>query len=316
MENDMRLQERLLLDPPIDCLFGSSRVIVGDLSGVGARLRHDAKLDPGSRAPLHLAPGVSCESEVVWCMPSASTYAFESGVRLFSEAKTIRPFLEHLIEDGRTRRVEERRKSSRYSVVPGHSGNFEGAEVRVADISSRGVRVVSPQKFEVGHKGRFLFIPSGDSLIVDVSARVVWCTLQSIWGEGERHYDAGLAVLEMHGLMRAAIGALSEAGGCVKDTRSLVVKARLENLEGEPPELEEGIDRESGGRISLVRRVRSRLESDPIERDRWLHQADLAAQHPMIRGLAGPIVEHREALAAWEFLDRSIDPSLVTIAFD
>jgi len=34
-----------------------------------------------------------------------------------------------------------------------------------------------------------------------------------------------------------------------------------------------------------------------------------------LRGIAGPIATHTEALAVWEYLDRSVDPTVIALGF-
>jgi hypothetical protein len=48
----------------------------------------------------------------------------------------------------------------------------------------------------------------------------------------------------------------------------------------------------------------------------WYRRARLIINDPATRTLAPPIAHHPDALAVWEYLDRSVDPSIVGRAFE
>jgi hypothetical protein len=48
----------------------------------------------------------------------------------------------------------------------------------------------------------------------------------------------------------------------------------------------------------------------------WYRRARLVINDPATRALAPPIADHPDALAVWEYLDRSVDPSIVGRAFE
>ncbi|MBW3564008.1 MAG: PilZ domain-containing protein [Acidobacteria bacterium] len=311
MENQRTL-ERHPIDPPIDALLGANAVQIGDLSSIGARLRHPQKLQPGLRAQLHLEGGVSCETELVWCHPSVSTVAFESGVRILNDSNKVEALLDKLVREGRTSRVEDLRGSARYGVTGGVHGHFGDVQVRIVDISSKGTRVETAARLDPGTEARLRFVPEGSDLSIEVNSVVVWRRLSAVWGKDNYRYDAGIFVKEMHGMMRAAIGLLAEMDRCSKDTTSLLLKSRFARFE--LPEPKPGLDQESGGRLTLIRCIRDMLRSNPVEKSRWMERSKTAMGHPMIKGVAGPIAEDAEALAVWEFVERSIDPSIVAAA--
>ena len=48
----------------------------------------------------------------------------------------------------------------------------------------------------------------------------------------------------------------------------------------------------------------------------WYRRARLIINDPATREVAPPIANHPDALAVWEYLDRSVDPSIVGRAFE
>ena len=66
----------------------------------------------------------------------------------------------------------------------------------------------------------------------------------------------------------------------------------------------------------LIQAVRVYLSKDPEESRTWTEIATKTSQSPDIRAAAGPIREHIEALAVWEYLERSVDPSILALSFE
>jgi hypothetical protein len=62
--------------------------------------------------------------------------------------------------------------------------------------------------------------------------------------------------------------------------------------------------------------VREELRLNPDEAMHWYRRARLIINDPTTRALAPPIAHHPDALAVWEYLDRSVDPSIVGRAFE
>ena len=61
--------------------------------------------------------------------------------------------------------------------------------------------------------------------------------------------------------------------------------------------------------------VREELRLNPEEAVHWYRRARVSINDPATRALAPPIADHPDALAVWEYLDRSIDPGIVSRAF-
>lgn len=312
---------RHLLEPPIDCRFGKTSAMLTDISISGARLCHWKGLEGGSKANLELEIGsgevVNFESLVVWSHAISNQVCgdYTSGLKVIADPVLVGDVIEKMVRKGLTKRIAENRRSNRFLVHAGIEAQAGNEEVRIFDLSSSGARVESSTKLPVGERLVFSFeLPKSDFLIA-VTVEVIWSYLSAIWSDTENRYSSGLRAVENPGMMRAAIGHLSDLKYAEKDVRSLALKSRLENYEIHEVECKDEIDRESGGRVSLVRRVRDVLEKRDADAERWLERAKEISQQSDIRGVAGPIAQDLEALAVWEFLDRRVDPSLVALGF-
>jgi hypothetical protein len=65
----------------------------------------------------------------------------------------------------------------------------------------------------------------------------------------------------------------------------------------------------------LIEGVREELRLNPDESMHWYRRARLVINDPATRQIAPMIADHPDALAVWEYLDRSLDPSIVGRAF-
>jgi hypothetical protein len=66
----------------------------------------------------------------------------------------------------------------------------------------------------------------------------------------------------------------------------------------------------------LIQGVREELRLNPDEAMHWYRRARMVIADPATRALAPSIAHHPDALAVWEYLDRSVDPSIVSRAFE
>lgn len=311
---------RHLLEPPIDCHFGGRGAMLTDISVSGARLCHWKGLEGGAKGNLEFELGdgrsLAFEAIVVWSHAVSQQRCGDhsSGLKLMADPSAVGDAIEQMVRRGLTRRIAENRRSNRFLVQSSIDGTVGDRRIKICDLSSTGARVESEHRLRVGDRMRLEFRLPRSDFKIDVAVEVVWSYLTAIWSDTENRYGAGLRAVENPGMMRAAIGHLSDIRLAEKDVRSLALKSRLENYEVPILDAEDGVDRETGGRISLVRGVRSALENR-VDAERWFERAREVARKPDIRGVAGPIAGDIEALAVWEFLDRSVDPSLVVLGF-
>ena len=321
---NLRTAERFLLVPPLAASFGSSSVAICDISARGARVRHDQPLEVGKKAALKVRmegtpTPISLEGVVIWTQLDPGSRKFESGVRTYGSPDAVNTLISQLLASKRSNRIEELRNSDRFFLMPALEGYFAAKPVRIANISARGARIETSAEIRTGTSQPLAFrIPESSHDIV-VSATVVWTSVKAISGSDVRTYHAGLSVSDKHEMMRLAIGQLCEDGRAVMDTTSLTLKlkimrARARHFAPSYKAIEEsGVPAEQ---YLLIQGVREELRLNPEEAMHWYRRARLVINDPNTRKAAPSIVNHPDALAVWEYLDRTVDPTIVGRAFD
>jgi hypothetical protein len=320
---NLRTAERFLLVPPLAATFGATPVAVCDISEKGARFRHDRALEAGAKSVLQIAGAgapVNLEAMVVWTQPDAQFVGkFLSGVRTYAPAEVVQSLLAHLQTSHRSHRIEELRSTDRFYVAPSLDGMFGGRPVRIEDLSARGARIVAPMEPRRASFAALQFVVPSSDIEVVVKAQVVWTSLKAITGATSKSFRAGLLIAEKAELMRLAIGRLCEMNRAALDMHSLrlklkVLRARARQHAPSYPQIEAaGIPAEQ---YLLIQGVREELRLNPDEAMHWYRRARLIIAEPSTRDLAPSIAHHPDALAVWEYLDRSVDPSIVSRAFE
>jgi hypothetical protein len=311
----LRTAERYLLQPPLAGHYDGRAVSLCDISAKGARFTHGHSLEMGQKALLRLAVDgrpapVQLEAVVVWTqVDPVSPSRFVSGVRTYGAPELIDGLLAHLQNARRTTRIEELRGNDRFALQQPLAGLFAGAPVAVENLSVRGARIVTTQPFAAGASAAFGFLD------VVVIAHVAWCAIKSL---EPTMYRAGLSIAEKSERMRLAIGQLCESGRASLDTHSLalklkIIRARARQLAPSFHVVEaNGVPAEQ---YLLIQGVREELRLNPEEAMHWYRRARLTINDPNTRRTAPAIADHPDALAVWEYLDRSIDPSLIGRTF-
>jgi hypothetical protein len=322
---NLRTAERYLLTPPLAATFGTAAVAVCDISAKGARFRSDRVIEHGAKAILKIvaegAPQpVSLEAVIVWTQSDpGSPGNFMSGARTYAPVEEMQSLIQKLQAANRTRRVEELRSTDRFTLSPLLGAEFDGRPVRIENLSARGARIelgVEPLR---GSVSALRFRVPSSTIEVDVPAQVMWTGVKAIQDGFALSYRAGLLVNEKPELMRLAIGQLGDAGTATLDTQSLrlklkILRARARQLAPSYADIEaSGIPAEQ---YLLVQGVREELRMNPDEAMHYYRRARLIINDPSTRAAAPQIVGHPDALAVWEYLDRSIDPTIVGRAFE
>jgi hypothetical protein len=318
---NLRTAERFLIKPPLSGHFAESAVLVCDISVKGARFRHAHRLEMGQKSVLQFAiesrkVPVYIEAVVVWTKTDPSAPGrFVSGVRTYADVKLIDEVLAQLQAEQRTTRIEELRSTDRFDVVPSLDGTWNGQPARIENLSARGARIETFRALARSASGLLTFSVPNASLDVSVNAAVAWSSMKSV---DPSTYRSGLFVDEKPELMRLAIGHLCETGRASLDTISLglklkVIRARARQLAPSYPMAEtSGVPTEQ---YLLIQCVREELRLNPDEAMHWYRRARLMIADPATRTAAPAIADHPDALAVWEYLDRSIDPSIIGRTF-
>jgi PilZ domain len=321
---NLRTAERFLLAPPLAARFGDAAIAVCDISAKGARFRHDTALEHGAKSILKIAADgrpspVTLEAVVVWSQPDASMPGkYLSGCRTYGPAEVIQSLLTQLQTSQRTSRIEELRSTDRFYVSPPLDGAFDARPARIEDLSTRGARIESPHQLVQGTSAMLRFAVPKSEIEVAVTGQVVWTSVKAITG-AMRSYRAGLYINEKPELLRLAIGVLCEQNRAALDTQSLrlklkVIRARARQMAPSYADVEaSGIPAEQ---YLLIQGVREELRLNPEEAMHWYRRARIVINDPNTRIVAPPIANHPDALAVWEYLDRSVDPTIVGRAFE
>ena len=312
----LRTAERYLLQPPLSARFGDAAVAICDISAKGARFTHSHSLEMGQKSVLRLvldgrpAP-LQLEAVVVWTQVDPIVPSrFVTGVRTYGAPDVVDGLLDDLRKSKRTTRIEELRRSDRFAMQQPLEGRFDGARVAIEDLSVRGARIATTSPVAAGTRGTLSF------MTVEVSAQVAWSAIKSL---DPTTYRAGLAIAEKAEQMRLAIGQLCESGQASLDTHSLalklkVIRARARQLAASYRAVDVvGVPAEQ---YLLVQCVREELRLNPEEAMHWYRRARLTINDPATRRAAPAIANHPDALAVWEYLDRSIDPSVIGRTFN
>ena len=322
---NLRTAERFLLAPPLAATFGNAPVAVCDISAKGARFRHDGPLENGGKSLLKVAvegrpSPVTLEATIVWSQPD-TTFAgkYMSGCRTYGPPEVVDALLTQLRTSHRTNRIEELRSTDRFYLVPSLTGAFDGAPAQVEDLSARGARIVSGHELTHGATATLHFAVPESVIEVAVTGQVVWTAVKAITNSTTRSYRAGLSINEKPELLRLAIGLLCEQNRAALDTQSLrlklkVIRARARQMAPSFRDIEaSGIPAEQ---YLLIQGVREELRLNPEEAMHWYRRARLIINDPATQVAAPPIANHPDALAVWEYLDRSVDPTIVGRAFE
>lgn len=317
---NLRTAERFILAPPLKATFGSAAVAVCDISAKGARFQHDRPLEAGTKSILNVpvdGKRVPLEAVIVWTQRDSST--FVSGVRTYGAPETVSSLLAQLQRSHRTNRIEELRSTDRFNIAPSLEATFGDEAVILDNLSARGARIESVREPQRATTGTLRFRVPSSELEVAVVAQVVWSGLKAISGTNARRYHAGLFINEKPELMRLAIGQLCEMGRGTLDTLSLrlklkIMRARARQLAPSYRNIEAaGVTAEQ---YLLIQGVREELRLNPEEALHWYRRARLLIADPATRATAPPIADHPDALAVWEYLDRTIDATIVGRAFE
>jgi hypothetical protein len=319
----LRTAERFLLTPPLSATLDGTPVSLSDISSKGARFRHEQPFQPGHKGNLRLAvesglPPLSLEAVIIWSHGEGQS-KWISGVRTYGRNDAIDAVLGRLLDSRRAARIEELRASDRFFLTPPLEGEFGGESVRIENLSARGAGIELQGEPRLGASETLSFVVPHSPITVSIRGDVVWTRLKSVREANERVWRAGLLVNEKPELMRLAIGQLSELGGAALDTHSLrlklkILRARARQMAPAYREIEQaGIPAEQ---YLLIQGVREELRMNPDEAMYYYRRARLIINDPATRAVAPPIASHPDALAVWEYLDRSIDPSIVGRAFE
>jgi hypothetical protein len=230
----------------------------------------------------------------------------------------VEQLLAQLKTSKRSNRIEELRSADRFFVAPSLEAHFGSDKVRIENLSARGARIEIVKQPAAGTSLPLTFRVPDSTHDVVLSAAVVWTAVRSLTGSRVETYRAGLSIATKHEIMRLAIAQLCDVGRATLDTTSLglklkILRARARQLAPSFKTHDVSIPSEQ---YLLIQGVREELRLNPDEAMHWYRRARLVINDPATRLTAPSIADHPDALAVWEYLDRSVDPTIVGRAFE
>jgi len=314
---NLRTVERFLLVPPLPAHFASWPVSLCDISAQGARFRSDGMLETGKKGVLSLrvdgAPSsTAIEAMVVWSQPDGNT--FISGARTYGPAEVVQKLVDFLQTSKRSHRIEELRSADRFRVAPVLEAKFGDTSVAIANLAAHGACIEMQRAPAIGTTLPLRFSVPGSQLEVSVAAEVIWTMVRAVDGSTATSYRAGLQISEKAELIRLAIGLLGETGRATLDANSLVLKLKIMRARARQGALSAKAAETSGlpaDQYLLIRGVSEELRMNPEEAMHWYRRARLIINDAKTREAAPAIADYPDALAVWEYLDRTVDPSMI-----
>lgn len=207
--------------------------------------------------------------------------------------------------------VRESRSAPRFTLVRPVEGHFGAIDVRLIDISTRGMQIEHAVPAKPGTRGRFGF----RTIQVASSGVIVWSRFLKTT-DGKMAYRSGISIPDPAGLQEA-IDRLFAEGNILVDDHSLDNKRR--KLAGRAEEQRKQTVKPLSAsmlipsdHVLLVEQARERLRTSPEEATNWYNRGRFAMATEERRLTELNLPHQEEVFAVWEYLGRSID--LVTIA--
>src|SRR5260370_1019644 len=167
--------------PPLPARFGEDSVSLCDISETGARLRHSGRFEMGAKSTLRVALDgrpVNVEAMVVWTQrDSGGMGGFVSGVRAYAAPEAMKSIVRQLAQARRTTQMEELRRTDRYDIRPAMTGAWNGEDVRIEDISTRGARVATAPRQRLRTPGPPRFAVPEPAVRLALAGTMALCAL-------------------------------------------------------------------------------------------------------------------------------------------
>ena len=210
--------------------------------------------------------------------------------------------------------IPELRSYERYVAPEKWAGSFGATEVAIVDLGEQGAQIEHAQPLRVATKARLWF--KRGNVSVAVQALVVWSRLsKQPSAQGKLLYRSGLRIEEGAAAFSAAMQELIEAGAIHRDAESLERKRKLREeramAKGPTMRTVRMDDSVPSHQALLVNHARERLRANPDEAQKWYSRAYFALREGKVQA-SFP----EEALAIWEYLERSIPLETVAKALE
>jgi len=217
--------------------------------------------------------------------------------------------------------VNELRSYDRFGAVQQMPGGFGAVSVIILNLAPHGVQIEHAQPLRLSLGGR-LWFKSG-SVSVSVQGRVVWSHLSKTRDpNGKLLYHSGIHVPDGSEELAPLIETLAREGAVRKESDSLerkraTIEERDQQRVGRPAVKFVRYGREAAtDTVLLIMQARDRLRANPDEAVRWYNRAKFSIIENGSPVATDQLRHREEALAVWEYLERSIDLATIERVFD
>lgn len=209
--------------------------------------------------------------------------------------------------------IDEERSEQRFEILRRIEGNLGKVEVVFRDIGDHGMHVQHTLPIRLGTEAQLRFSVPDSDLSVLLTGLVVWSRFES---PGDtRPYHSGVRVDDPEQVLRRVLDSLHASRGVRLDEESMARKKKsLEEKARarQAPRLRQvGAQRIPDDVILLVKQARQRLQGNPAEMVRWFNRAKFS-----LNEVGGQIHERDDVLAVWEYLERSVELSIIARVLD
>lgn len=214
--------------------------------------------------------------------------------------------------------VEETRHRIRYLVRGTLRGFFGQVEMLVCDLSETGVQLEHAAPLRVGTRARGAIQQQG--LSVPFFGTVTRSKLSTTPGPGGKLlYRSGIRFEDPDPNLLGLIHRLIGEGTLFEDPQSLErkrVKLLSRNAPKDRPAMRvlRPVLAIPPDQLLLVRQARERLRANPEEARKWYNRVRFIGTEHTASLVRSPFRE--EILAVWEYLERSIEVTIVAAAFE
>jgi hypothetical protein len=215
-------------------------------------------------------------------------------------------------------KIEDLRRTKRFVIHPPIVGRFGATEITLFDFGERGIQAEHALPFKLGLTATLVFRIPDQTEALELPGTVVWSRLsKKPNAQGKYLYRSGIAVEEKTELMGEALTKLVARAIARPDNLSLdrkrdAVREKRKRLGGHASlrTLHRAPAAIPTDQVLLVHQARERLRTHPDEAVKWYNRA----KFDLNEGERLPFRE--DILAVWEYLERSIDISIIARVFE
>ena len=219
-----------------------------------------------------------------------------------------------------TPEISDLRGAERFVIVDPLAGTFGPVNVKIIDVSTIGAQIEHPQPLRMGTRARLSFT-RGD-ISATVQGVTMWSHLSTTAdANGKYMYVSGVRVESGNQELAIALNQLFKRGIVRRDRESLERKRKriLERLSEKSRQVIKQLPTTievPSAQLLLVQHARERLLSNPEEGMKWYNRARYVITTGTEVTIPEAVRGREDVLAVWEYLDRSLDLTVIAAAFE